>query len=62
MTKEEILVRLKQNSDVNGISQFNFSRDNSIKVIEQNLLKELESDGCIKRLTIALGYAVYRTL
>lgn len=62
MTKEEILIRLQQNCNADGISQFDFSRDSSVKVVEQKLLSELESEGLIKILTIALGYAVYRLL
>lgn len=62
MTKDEILTLLQQNCDVNGISQFNFSHDSSIKVIEQDLLKNLETERLIQKLTAALGYAVYQFL
>lgn len=62
VTKEAILEKLQQNVLPDGTSQFDFSRDMSAKHREQELLDELEVEGVIQRLTVALGYALYRLL
>lgn len=62
MNQSEILSTLKQNATSDGTSQFNFSRDLSVKQSEQEMLEQLEADGYIQQLTISLGYAVYHVL
>lgn len=59
MSKTEILSKLRQDADTDGIVQFNFSNDLSVKKVELDILKELEYEGYITKLTITLGYAIY---
>lgn len=60
MNKTEILSMLQQNKSGNGTAQFTFSHDLSVKKTELKILKELENDGCIQKLTASLGYAIYQ--
>lgn len=62
MDRENILYMLRQNADTNGRSQFDFSHDNSAKLSEQKILEQLESEGIIQKLTVTLGYGIYRIL
>lgn len=62
MKKENILALLQQNVNADGVVQFNFSQDLSVKHDELKILKELESEGYIRQLTTALGYTIYRML
>ncbi len=59
MSKTEILSKLQQDADANGVVQFDFSSDLSVKKVELNILKELEYEGYITKLTNSLGYAIY---
>lgn len=60
MDKTEILSMLEQNKSDNGTAQFTFSSDLSVKKTELEILKELENEGYIQKLTVSLGYAVYQ--
>ncbi len=62
MQRDEILLRLQQNMDEHGRSQFTYSTDLSVKRTELIALKSLEAEGYIKLLSAALGYAIYRVL
>lgn len=60
MSRDELLLELRKNTDATGAVEFKFSNDVVIKKQEQDALKSLENDGYIQRLTVALGYAIYR--
>lgn len=60
MSRDELLLELRKNDDATGAVEFKFSNDVVIKKQEQDALKSLENDGYIQRLTVALGYAIYR--
>lgn len=62
MSNDEILTKLRQSATAEGTSQYIFSSDMSTKQSELEILKELESEGYIQQLSIALGYAIYRVL
>ncbi len=62
LAKEDVLERLQRDILPDGTSQFNFSRDMSAKHRELELLKELESEGRIQKLTVSLKSALYRLL
>ena len=62
MSRDEILLVLHKNVQENGTVQFNFSSNLAVKKQELEILKSLENDFYIQRLTIALGYAIYRIL
>ena len=60
MSRDELLLELRKNAEATGAVEFKFSNDVVIKKQEQDALKSLENDGYIQRLTVALGYAIYR--
>ena len=59
MSKTEILSKLQQDADANGVVQFDFSSDLSVKKVDLYILKELVYDVYITKLTNSLGYAIY---
>lgn len=62
LNKTDLLSELQQNASSDGTVQFNFSTDLSVKREELKILKELESEGYLHRLTAAIGYVIYRVL